>query len=376
MDRSTSRVTNDASPSAPDTVLAALSDGVLQSRLLDGVSRTFALTIPRLPPALAGVVSNAYLLCRIVDTIEDEPAMDLDQKRHFSERFVDAVAGTGNPDAFASELAPLLSRSTIPAEHELIRLAPRVLGITHGYDSGKRRILERCVRIMADGMVEFQTPRSRRGLDDLEHLDRYCYFVAGIVGETLTLLYCDYSPEILARKDELMRLGVSFGQGLQMTNILKDIWDDLDRGACWLPRTVFEAEGFDLDDLDPGRYEATFGHGLRKLVAVAREHLSNALRYTQIIPPGERGIRIFCLWALGMAVLTLRKIHRHPKFRSGTEVKISRRSVRSTIAASRATAGSNTMIRLLFEIAATGLPSAPPPNVFDASEVSGESANR
>jgi len=109
---------------------------------------------------------------------------------------------------------------------------------------------------------------------------------------------------------------------------------------------------------------------------VAREHLSNALRYTQMIPAGERGIRNFCLWALGMAVLTLRKINRHPEFRSGMDVKISRRSVRSTIAASRATAGSNTMIRLLFEIAATGLPSAPPPQVFDAREVSEESANR
>jgi len=376
MDLSTSRNTPDATGSPATDALATMSDAALQSHLLDGVSRTFALTIPQLPPELAGVVSNAYLLCRIIDTIEDEPALDLEQKRHFSERFVDAVAGTGDPACLAAELAPLLSESTIPAEHELIRLTPRVLTIAHGYSAGKRRILDRCVRIMSAGMVEFQAARPRRGLEDLAHLDRYCYFVAGIVGETLTLLYCDYSPEITPRKDELMRLGVSFGQGLQMTNILKDIWDDLDRGACWLPRTVFDAEGFDLDELDTEHYDPAFGRGLRELVAVAREHLSNALRYTQIIPSGEKGIRNFCLWALGMAVLTLRKINRRPEFRSGAEVKITRRSVKSTVAASRATAGNNTMIRLLFEIAATGLPSAPPPRVFDASEVSGESAHR
>ena len=46
-----------------------------QLRFLPGVSRTFALTIPKLPATLSGVVANAYLLCRIVDTIEDDPTM-------------------------------------------------------------------------------------------------------------------------------------------------------------------------------------------------------------------------------------------------------------------------------------------------------------
>ena len=39
-----------------------------QARILTGVSRTFALTIPSLPPALRVPVTNAYLLCRIADT--------------------------------------------------------------------------------------------------------------------------------------------------------------------------------------------------------------------------------------------------------------------------------------------------------------------
>ena len=37
-----------------------------------------------------------------------------------------------------------------------------------------------------------------------------------------------------------------------MTNILKDVWDDRDRGACWLPQDVFLAAGFDLRSLSPG----------------------------------------------------------------------------------------------------------------------------
>ena len=45
-----------------------------QDQILPHVSRTFALTIPQLPMPLRTAVTNAYLLCRIADTIEDEPA--------------------------------------------------------------------------------------------------------------------------------------------------------------------------------------------------------------------------------------------------------------------------------------------------------------
>ena len=51
------------------------ADLAWQHAILQEVSRTFALTIPQLPSGLRDVVGNAYLLCRIADTIEDEPAL-------------------------------------------------------------------------------------------------------------------------------------------------------------------------------------------------------------------------------------------------------------------------------------------------------------
>ncbi|HEY5567564.1 MAG TPA: squalene/phytoene synthase family protein, partial [Gammaproteobacteria bacterium] len=50
----------------------ARDDLEYQASILPGVSRTFALTIPVLPDRLAEVVTNAYLLCRLADTIEDD----------------------------------------------------------------------------------------------------------------------------------------------------------------------------------------------------------------------------------------------------------------------------------------------------------------
>ncbi len=341
-------------PSAPPDD----SDELLQAQLLEGVSRTFALTIPQLPVPLAGVVSNAYLLCRIVDTIEDEPALSFHQKHGFCQRFVDVVAGEARAQTLSRELAPLLSERTLPAEHELIRALPRVIRVTAGLSPFQRERLRHCVAVMADGMIRFQRPHSRRGLDDMTQMDRYCYHVAGIVGETLTELFCDYSPEIARHRERLLGLAVSFGQGLQMTNILKDVWDDLERGACWLPRSVFEQAGYDLDRLSAG--DQAFGDGIRCLVGVALGHLRGALGYTLMIPPTETGIRNFCLWAIGMAVLTLRKIHAHLDYHSGEEVKISRRSVKATILASRITAGHDAWLKALFYLSRLGLPAMPP----------------
>ena len=187
-------------------------------------------------------------------------------------------------------------------------------------------------------------------------MDRYCYYVAGVVGEMLTELFCDYSEEIAQHRETLMRLAVSFGQGLQMTNILKDMWEDRSRGACWLPRDIFRGAGVDLAQLHPEQQPAGFGVALGTLIAVARTHLENALAYTLLIPAHEKGIRRFCLWAIGMAVLTLKKLNRHRDFRSGKEVKISRHSVRGTILATNLASGSDRLLRSLFALAAKDLP--------------------
>jgi farnesyl-diphosphate farnesyltransferase len=319
-----------------------------QERLLDRVSRTFALTIPQLPPPLRVTVGNAYLLCRIIDTIEDEPTLRPEHKRQLSERFTAVVAGDADPVAFAARLGSCLSDRTPHGERVLVEATPQVVALMHGFGAVQRAAIERCVRIMANGMSEFQERRPTQGLADLAEMERYCYVVAGVVGEMLTDLFCDHCPEIAPRAPQLRLLAVRFGQGLQMTNILKDIWDDCSRSVCWLPRTVFARHGVDLAMLSPNVHRLEMAAGVEELVAVAHAQLAAALEFVLMIPPRERGIRIFCLWAIGMALLTLRRIRAHPGFRDGREVKISRHSVRATALACRLAAGSDRLLRLLF----------------------------
>ena len=333
------------------------ADGDLayQRRVLEGVARTFALTIRPLPGNLYDATGNLYLLCRIADTIEDEPVLSPDEKEVFSSRLVELVSGQGDPSSFSRDLEARLSAAT-PSERDLIANTGRVLSVTERFSDAQRGAMRRCVRIMTRGMVEFQRTATIRGLGNLEHLNRYCYHVAGVVGETLTALFCEYSAEMRNRREDLLALSVSFGQGLQMVNVLKDVWEDHRRGACWLPRDVFRAAGLDLDSLPAGRTDPAFAAGLLELVAVTRQHLEAALRYTLIIPSRETGIRRFCLWPLGLALLTLRRIRRTPAFASGGEVKVSRRSVWAVVVVTSVFARWNPALRLLFRLCARGLP--------------------
>jgi len=332
-----------------------------QDRILQDVSRTFALTIPQLPGDLSRVVGNAYLLCRIADTIEDEPVLDAAQKRQFSEDFIQVIGGTMPAVDFAGALHPLLSDSMLDAEKDLIFHTGRIIDITHGFSERQRAALARCIRIMSRGMADFQQNKTLGGLADMPHMDRYCYYVAGVVGEMLTELFCDYSPEIDAQRAELQKLAVSFGQGLQMTNILKDIWEDHARGACWLPREVFQRVGFDLAGLAKDYEREKFSLGLAELIGIARLHLQNALSYTLLIPGHEAGVRRFCLWALGMAVLTLRKVYANRNFTSGQQVKISRRSVKAVVLVSNLSVSNDTVLKLLFDGFTRSLPIAENP---------------
>lgn len=336
-----------------------MDDEQFQEAVLSGVSRTFALTIPQLPPPLRRTVTNAYLLCRIADTIEDDPGVVPADKEGFHQWLIDILNGRDDVAVFADQLGRKLSAESSPQERELVRHTERVIGVTRQLDTATRAILSRRVAVMCRGMPSFQRHPRRDGLPNLAALDQYCYYVAGVVGQMLTELFCEYSPRIAQSRAELFRLSGFFGQGLQMTNILKDIWEDRARGACWLPRDVFAAHGFDLAELQPGRHHAAFAAGLNELLGVTHGHLRNALSFTLLIPAREPGIRRFCLWSLVLAVLTLQNIRNNPGFDAGRQVKVSRRTVGNTVRITSVVCRSNILIRGLFAWSARGLPLSP-----------------
>lgn len=288
------------------------------------VSRTFALTIPLLPRPLIGVVSDAYLICRILDTIEDETDLPYEEQKVWVERYIDVIAERGDAALFATELAPHIAKSVAPAELKLLKSLPSIIQRMRGYKPLCVEAIGRCVRIMGTGMLTFQRMKSMKGVKDLAALDEYCYYVAGVVGEMLTDLFASVSKGVMETKEQLMELAISFGQGLQMTNIIKDDIGDMERLKMrWIPEE-FQSEG-----------------GIKELIGLAKLHLNRAIDYILLIPKRDLGIRHFCLSTTMMALLTLRKLGS-----KSPERKISKRSVMALIPLSKQIARSNTLIRL------------------------------
>ncbi len=327
----------------------------LQDRLLPGVSRTFALTIPQLPVALRPAITNAYLLCRIADTVEDSTEMPADDKDAHYRRL---LAGLNDASAARDFSDALLGTGLVqsPLEQELIAQTPGVLEAFGELPAAQQAALRDCVTTMCHGMAEFERMKNPHGLADGGCLRDYCYVVAGCVGEMLTRLFAESHPRIRDQQEALQRLSVAFGQGLQMTNILKDVWDDRQRGICWLPRDLFAAHGVDLVQTDDWQDQAGYREGIRFLVGVAHYHLRQAQEYTLRIPASEVGIRRFCSWSIGMALSTLRKIAEHPGYTAGEQVKISRRHLRLIVATNNLAVGNDTLLRGVFRLGGYRLP--------------------
>jgi farnesyl-diphosphate farnesyltransferase len=322
-----------------------------QAELLAKVSRTFALTIPQLPAPLADWVGNAYLLCRIADTIEDEPTLSCEEKTGFIQLFLDILSGVKPSDELHHQLTPHLSSGTSLAEQDLIAQTVSVITFYRQFPENVQQILLRGVEIMSHGMTRYQQLASPQGLHDQTALDHYCYVVAGVVGEMLTALFIAYRPSLESQREELAALSVSFGLGLQLTNILKDVWDDASRGVCWWPQTLVGQQGI----VWPPSMNAAISSSRQELVAIAHGHLRDALDYTLVLPAEEQGLRQFCLWAIGMAVLTLQKIQHSDAYLIGGNVKITRRAVKVVIVGCRFAGRYDRALRCLFTWWSRGL---------------------
>jgi farnesyl-diphosphate farnesyltransferase len=222
-------------------------------RLLEETSRTFALAIPLLPQPTREEVTVAYLLYRVADTLEDAPLWR-------RERRLEALAAYRalllDPDPEKARALSTPWDTSPPSEHEgylrLLRSLPVVIAANDSLAPEARGLILRQVTATVEGMSAFVARGDENGrlhLDDIDDLRRYCYVVAGIVGELLTDLFLGVlgRHRLLARFSRILRLrGRAFGEGLQLVNILKDAGEDAREGRFYLPRGVDRAHVFEL----------------------------------------------------------------------------------------------------------------------------------
>ena len=166
-----------------------------------------------LPPDRRHAMYAIYAFCRIVDDIADE-AGTLPEKRRALAAWRDRIAGLyqgRSDDAVTRVLAAAAPRFQLRAEDFIA---------------------------VIDGMqMDAETVIVAPSLDTL---DLYCDRVAAAVGRLSVRAFGDASPAA-------DRVAHALGRALQLTNILRDIHEDAERGRLYLPEEYLRDAGVPAD---------------------------------------------------------------------------------------------------------------------------------
>ena len=187
---------------------------------------------------------------------------------------------------------------------------------------------------MSRGMHKYAQATIRKKfsfLGTMKELDEYMYYVAGTVGHMLTSLFTYFSKKItptLYRKLEFF--SESFGKGLQMVNIIRDMAGDLKRGQSYIPDEILQKYHLTRHSIFEVQNSKNVELLFDELIQTAIGHLDNALAYVVLIPKEETRIRLFCLLPMFWAMQTLRQIQENSlNLLTAEKVKISRKVIRT-----------------------------------------------
>jgi farnesyl-diphosphate farnesyltransferase len=317
--------------------------------ILPAVSRTFALSIRVLPGTLGHAVLIAYLLCRIADTVEDEPTLSAERKAELLTLFLECLDDPEAAPRFTNECAGVVGDA---AHVRLNQHADAVFAELHALPVSSRGHVRRWVGEMVAGMRTFvlRYPAGIR-IQSVDEYREYCYYVAGTVGYMLTDLWHEHSPVIGSlRYRQLRQRCLAFAEALQTVNILRDIARDaLQENSIFIPEQLLREHGSSHASLLADDRVRQTRDALVALGRVAARDLEHAQAYLLTLPRRAVAIRLSCAFPLLFACATLRDLRRawgSPTIARAV-VKISRREVKALTLLSVLGIASNRMLAWL-----------------------------
>jgi farnesyl-diphosphate farnesyltransferase len=301
--------------------------------ILVEVSRSFAAVIRQLPPSLLVDIMVFYLVLRALDTIEDD-MVAFGGSHELKVSYLKAFHKTALQDEKWKMLGVGQGH-----ERRLLEDFPKVHSVYKCLPAQSQRIIADITQRMATGMAEFVASDLGQGTKDIGQYNRYCHFVAGLVGEGLSRLFASSALESPSLASEL-HLSDQMGLFLQKTNIIRDylyvppfesVWscshkvvlltprpprflsreDYVDKRAFW-PQSVWKKYsatgdlGFFAEQSDATARSKSL-ECLNELVTDALELAPDCLAYMSKLKCPE--IFRFCAIPQVMAIATLQKCY-------------------------------------------------------------------
>jgi phytoene synthase len=249
-------------------------------------AQNFYYSFRVLPQYKRDAMCAVYAFMRRADDISDDEALPLRDRREAMARWLAAwrdARRTGvSDDPVFIALNDTQKRFSIPDK----LLEDLVRGTTMDLEENQPGVV-----------VVGVTPNTEQGectfqiYESFDDLYRYCYLVASVVGLVCIRIfgYADPKAELLAE-----RTGVAF----QLTNILRDVREDFERGRIYLPLRDLEANGVAVEQLLLAVQNRQKSETVINLLALeasrAREFYASA---EELLPMIDRDSRA-ALWVL------------------------------------------------------------------------------
>jgi farnesyl-diphosphate farnesyltransferase len=172
-------------------------------------------------------------------------------------------------------------------------------------------IISDITKRMGNGMADYcaNAEHNENGVDTIADYEKYCHYVAGLVGEGLTRLFVEAklaNPALLKRPE----LTESMGQLLQQVNIIRDIHEDWQEKRRFWPKEIWTKYVDNFEDLMKPEFK-------EQALACSSDMIHNALTRAPdclfyLAGLKEQSIFNFCAIPQTMAISTLDICYRNP----------------------------------------------------------------
>ncbi|XP_026943725.1 squalene synthase isoform X1 [Sagmatias obliquidens] len=283
-----------SSPSASPTAVCLLcpQDSLSSSlktcyKYLNQTSRSFAAVIQALDGEMRHAVCIFYLVLRALDTLEDDMTISIERKVPLLHNFHSYLY---EPDWRFTE--------SKEKDRQVLEDFPTIsLEFRNLAEKYQTVIVDIC-RKMGFGMAEFL---DKRVMSEREW-DKYCHYVAGLVGIGLSRLFSasELEDPLIGEDTELAN---SMGLFLQKTNIIRDYLEDQREGREFWPQEAWSKYVNKLGDFAKPENMDLAVQCLNELIASTLHHIPDVITYLSRLR--NQSIFNFCAIPQVMAIATL-----------------------------------------------------------------------
>ncbi|KAK6266994.1 hypothetical protein QUC31_017831 [Theobroma cacao] len=135
---------------------------------------------------------------------------------------------------------------------------------------------------------------------NFDELYLYCYYVAGTVG-LMSVPVMGIAPESLATTESVYNAALALGIANQLTNILRDVGEDAQRGRIYLPQDELAQAGLSDEDIFAGKVTDKWRNFMKKQIKRARMFFDEAEKGVAELSASSR-------WPVWASLLLYRQI--------------------------------------------------------------------